>query len=82
MRNCLIMRERAAASRADPAVRQALKALRLDQLATTTLVLGEKLADLLADRGAFEDFDVEAAAVRDMAFEQLDQLAIDHLLGA
>ena len=82
MRNYLILRERAAAFRADPAVREALKASRLDQLAVTTLAPGEKLADLLADRAAFEDFDVEAAAARGMAFERLDQLAMDHLLGA
>lgn len=37
---------------------------------------------LLDDRAAFEDFDVEAAAARGMAFERLDQLAMDHLLGA
>ncbi len=81
MRNYLILRERAAAFRADPVVQQALKAARLDQLAQATLAPGEKLSDLLADRGAFEDFDVEAAAARGMAFEQLDQLAMDHLLG-
>jgi len=81
MRNYLILRERAAAFRADPAVQEALKAARLDQLALATLAPGEKLADLLADRGAFEDFDVDAAAARGMAFEQLDQLAMDHLLG-
>ena len=81
MRNYLILRERAAAFRADPAVQEALKAARLDQLALATLAPGEKLADLLADRGAFEDFDVDAAAARGMAFEQLDQLATDHLLG-
>ena len=82
MRNYLILRERAAAFRADPAVQAALRAARLDQLALTTLAEGEKLADLLADRAAYEDFDVEAAAARGMAFEQLDQLAMDHLLGA
>jgi xylose isomerase len=81
MRNYLVLRERAAAFRTDPAVRDALTASRLDQLARATLAPGEKLADLLADRGAFEDFDVEAAAARGMAFEQLDQLALDHLLG-
>jgi xylose isomerase len=81
MRNYLILRERSAAFRADPAVQEALKAARLDQLAQATLAPGEKLADLLADRGAFEDFDVEAAGARGMAFEQLDQLAMDHLLG-
>ncbi|NED20707.1 xylose isomerase, partial [Streptomyces sp. SID9913] len=37
---------------------------------------------LLDDRSAFEDFDPEAAAARGMAFERLDQLAMDHLLGA
>ena len=58
------------------------RAARLDQLAVPTLGAGEKLADLLADRSAFEDFDVEAAAARGMAFEHLDQLAMDHLLGA
>ena len=39
-------------------------------------------AELLPQtRGVVEDFDVEAAAARGMAFEQLDQLAMDHLLG-
>jgi xylose isomerase len=82
MRNYLLLRERAAAFRADPVVREALAASRLDQLALTTLSPGEKLADLLSDRTAFEEFDVEAAAARGMAFERLDQLAMDHLLGA
>ena len=81
MRNYLALREKAAAFRADPRVQEALKASRLDQLGQGTLAAGEKLADLLADRSAFEDFDPEAAAARGMAFEQLDQLAMDHLLG-
>jgi xylose isomerase len=81
MRNYLALREKAAAFRADPRVREALKASRLDQLAQGTLGAGEKLSDLLADRSAFEEFDPEAAAARGMAFEQLDQLAMDHLLG-
>ncbi|MGW7518033.1 xylose isomerase [Streptomyces sp. NPDC054796] len=81
MRNYLILRERAAAFRADPAVQEALRASRLDELELTTLDEGETPAALLADRSAFEDFDVEAAAARGMAFERLDQLAMDHLLG-
>ncbi|MEE1927211.1 xylose isomerase [Streptomyces sp. TRM 70351] len=81
MRNYLILKERAAAFRADPEVRAALAASRLDQLSAPTLAEGEGAAALLADRGAFEDFDVDAAAARGMAFEQLDQLAMDHLLG-
>ncbi|GAB2892284.1 xylose isomerase [Streptomyces mayteni] len=81
MRNYLILRERAATFRADPAVQEALRAARLDQLATPTLKSGETAATLLADRSAFEEFDVDAAAARGMAFEALDQLAMDHLLG-
>jgi xylose isomerase len=80
MRNYLMLRERAAAFRADPVVQAALRASRLDELAQPTAADG--LSALLADRAAFEDFDVEAAAARGMAFEQLDQLAMDHLLGA
>jgi xylose isomerase len=82
MRNYLILKERAAAFRADPEVAEALRAARLDQLARTTLAPGETAAELLADRAAFEDFDVDAAAARGMAFERLDQLAMDHLLAA
>ncbi|WP_217227030.1 xylose isomerase [Streptomyces anulatus] len=78
MRNYLILKERAAAFRADPEVRAALRASRLDELARPTA--SEGLAGLLADRGAYEDFDVDAAAARGMAFEALDQLAMDHLL--
>ncbi|MEV7110535.1 xylose isomerase [Streptomyces anulatus] len=78
MRNYLILKERAAAFRADPEVRAALRAARLDELARPTA--SEGLAGLLADRSAYEDFDVDAAAARGMAFEALDQLAMDHLL--
>jgi xylose isomerase len=81
MRNYLVLKQKAAAFRADPEVQAALRASRLDQLAQSTLAEGETLADLLADRSAFEDYDPAAAAERGMAFEQLDQLALDHLLG-
>jgi xylose isomerase len=81
MRNYLVLKHRAAAFRADPEVRAALAASRLDQLALPTVTPGESVAELLADRSAFEDFDVDAAARRGMAFEHLDQLAMDHLLG-
>src|SRR5581483_794766 len=80
MRNYLILKERAAAFRADPEVQEALRASRLHELAQPTLNAGETPADLRADRSTFEDFDVEAAAKRGMAFERLDQLAMDHLL--
>ena len=81
MRNYLILKEKALAFRADPEVQAALRASRLDQLARPTLGAGETVEALLADRSAYEDFDVEAAGRRGMAFETLDQLAMDHLLG-
>ncbi|MFD4478261.1 xylose isomerase [Streptomyces sp. NPDC058471] len=80
MRNYLILKERSAAFRADPQVGQALRDSRLDQLAQPTAADG--LAELLADKGAYEDYDANAAAQRSMAFERLDQLAMEHLLGA
>ena len=79
MRNYLILRARAAAFRADPEVRAALQAARLDELARPTAEDG--LTALLADRTAYEDFDAAAAAARGMAFERLDQLALEFLLG-
>jgi xylose isomerase len=78
MRNYLILKERAAAFRADPEVGQALAASRLDELARPTAADG--LRGLLADTSAYEEFDVRAAAERSMAFERLDQLAMEHLL--
>ncbi|MDT0266019.1 xylose isomerase [Streptomyces sp. DSM 44915] len=81
MRNYLILKERAAAFRADPAVQEALRAARVDELARPTLAEGEGFEQLLADTSAFEEFDADAAAARGMAFEALDQLAMDHLLG-
>ncbi|MEU8516005.1 xylose isomerase [Kitasatospora sp. NPDC048722] len=80
MRNYLLLAERSRAFRADPEVHAALTASRLPELALPTAQDG--LTGLLADRSAFEDFDVDAAARRGMAFEQLDQLAYEHLLGA
>ncbi|MEV6792121.1 xylose isomerase [Streptomyces sp. NPDC051320] len=79
MRNYLILKERALAFRADPAVQEALAASRLDELAQPTAADGVK--SLLADRSAYEEFDVAAAAGKSMAFEALDQLAMEHLLG-
>ncbi|MGW9424074.1 xylose isomerase, partial [Streptomyces koyangensis] len=61
-------------------VQEALRAARLPELAKPTAEDG--LAGLLADRSAFEEFDVDEAAGRGMAFERLDQLAMDHLLAA
>ncbi|MEU3316822.1 xylose isomerase [Streptomyces sp. NPDC006662] len=80
MRNYLLLAQRSRAFRSDPEVQEALAASRLPGLSVPTAEDG--LAGLLADRSAFDGFDTEAASRRGMAFEQLDQLALEHLLGA
>jgi xylose isomerase len=82
MSTYLLLRERARAFRADPAVAEALAAARVGELSVPTLAPGESYADLLADRSAFEDFDAEAAGARGGGFVRLNQLAVEHLLGA
>ena len=82
MRTYLLLKERAAAWRADPEVAEAQVAARLDQLAVPTMAAGESYEDLLADRSAFEDYDPEPAGQRGMHYARLDQLAVEHLLGA
>jgi xylose isomerase len=82
MRMYLLLKERAAAFRADPEVIEALAACRVGELSRPTLAPGETHADLLADRSAFEDFDAEAAGAPGYGFVRLNQLAIEHLIGA
>jgi xylose isomerase len=83
MRNYLLLRERAAAVRADPEVQAALEAARVPELSVPTLAAGESYDDLLADRSAFEDFDASAYFDgRGFGFVALQQLATEHLLGA
>jgi xylose isomerase len=82
MRTYLLLRERARAFRADPEVQEAMAAARLPDLSVPTLGQGETLAELLADRRSFEDFDADAAGARSHGASVLDQLAVEHLLGA
>jgi xylose isomerase len=82
MRTYLLLKERAAAFRADPEVQEALEAARVAELSRPTLAAGESYEDLLADRSAFEEFDVDAAAARGAGAVRLSQLALEHLLGA
>lgn len=83
MRNYLLLKERAAAFRADPEVQEALAAARVPELSVTTLAAGETYDDLLADRSAFEDFDHDAYYNgKGFGFVRLQQLATEHLLGA
>jgi xylose isomerase len=79
MRNYLILREKSKAFRADPRVREALAASKLNELTRPTLAAGETYATLREED--WGDADIEALANRGMGFERLDQLAMDHLLG-
>jgi xylose isomerase len=82
MRTYLLLKERAAAFRADPEVQEALAAARVPELAQPTLGEGETYEQLLADRSAYEDFDAGAAGARPGGQVRLSQLALEHLLGA
>lgn len=82
IRMYLLLKERAAAFRADPAVQEALAASGVAELNTPTLKQGETYQDLLNDRSAFEDFNPDAAGERGYGFVKLHQLAIDHVLKA
>jgi xylose isomerase len=82
MSTYLLLKERAAAFRADPEVQAALVAARVSELAVPTMAEGESYTNLLDDRSAYEDFDVEFVAARGCQFTQLDQLAVEHVLGA
>jgi xylose isomerase len=78
----LLLKERAQAFRADPAVQEALAASGVAELNTPTLNQGETYQDLLNDRSAFEDFNPDVAGERGYGFVKLHQLAIDHVLKA
>lgn len=82
MRTYLLLKERAAAFRADPEVAEALAAAGVDDLATPTLAEGETYQDLLDDPSAFEGFDATAKGERPHGATRIDQLALEHLLGA
>ncbi len=82
MRTYLLLKERAASFRADPEVQAALRASQVGELGTPTLAEGETFRELLADPDAYERFDVEEAAAHGYGFARLDQLAVEHVLGA
>ncbi|MBC7403070.1 MAG: xylose isomerase [Microbacteriaceae bacterium] len=83
MRTYLLLKERAAAFRADPEVQDALTASRVAQIAEPTLSAGETYDDLLADRASYEDFDTDSYfGGKGFGFVHLNQLALEHLLGA
>ncbi|GAB2596669.1 xylose isomerase [Paractinoplanes abujensis] len=82
MRMYLLLKERAQEFRADPVVQEALRASKVLELETPTLNPGETYQDLLNDKSAWEEFDVDAAGAQGYGFVKLHQLMIDHVLRA
>ncbi len=82
MKTYRLLRERAAKYRADPEVKAAMRESGVDELGAPTLAQGETLADLLRDRASFETFDANAAGARGCGYVRLNQLALEHALGA
>ncbi|RNL77636.1 xylose isomerase [Nocardioides marmorisolisilvae] len=82
MKTYRLLRDRAAAYRADPEVQAALAVAGVAGLAEPTLAPGETLAALRLDRTTFEDFDPDVAGARGYGFVHLNQLALEHVLGA
>jgi xylose isomerase len=83
IRTYLLLKERAAAFNADPEVKAAFAASRVHELSKATLNPGETYQDLLADKSAYEEFDADSYYNgKGFGFVQLNQLAIEHLMGA
>jgi xylose isomerase len=83
MRMYLLLKQRAAAFRADPEVAEALRAARVDELRRPTLDAGETYRELLADKSAYEEFDADSYfGAKGFGFVRLNQLALEHLMGA
>ncbi|MDO8106612.1 xylose isomerase [Isoptericola sp. b441] len=82
MATYILLAERAKAFREDPEVKAAMEEAGVFDLAIPTMSEGETFADLLADRSAYEDLDVDAVAERNYGFVRLNQLALEHALGA
>jgi xylose isomerase len=78
----LTLRDRARAFRADPDVQEALAAARVDELSSPTLSEGETYEELLADRTAFEDYNLDTPRTQGYGFARVQRLAVQHLLGA
>ena len=77
MRTYLILQERAAAFRNDPRTKAALEKSGVNELLQPTIGVGESWRDI-----ANESFDAETAGKRGYHYEELDQLALEYLMGA
>ena len=78
MRTYLILKERAAAFRADPEVQAAMQASGWGELAEPTIGADETYRDL----PAVGEVDADKLAERGYGYVRLDQLAVEHILGA
>ena len=76
MRTYLLLKERAAAWRADPRVTEALAASKVPELSVPTVNPGESYEELMAEKS-----DVDDLAARGAGIVHLNQLAIEHLMG-
>ncbi len=76
MRTFIILQERTRAFRADPRTKAALEKSGVNELLQPTAASGESWKDI-----ANESFDVEAAGKRGYHYEELDQLALEYLIG-
>ena len=76
MRTYIILEERARAFRNDPRTKAALAKSGVDELLQPTVSAGETWRDI-----ANENFDAETAGKRGYHYEELDQLALEYLIG-
>ena len=76
MRTYIILQERAKAFRADSRTAAALEKSGVNELLQPTVAKGEGWKEI-----AGESFDVEAAGKRGYHYEELDQLALEYLIG-
>ena len=76
MRTYIILQERARAFRADPRTKAALEKSGVNELLQPTASAGETWKEIAQD-----SFDVEAAGKRGYHYEELDQLALEYLIG-
>ena len=76
MRTYIILQERAREFRADPRTKAALEKSGVNELLQPTAAAGETWKEIAQD-----SFDVEAAGKRGYHYEELDQLALEYLIG-
>jgi len=76
MRTYIILQERARTFRADPRTKAALEKSGVNELLQPTAAAGETWKEIAQD-----SFDVEAAGKRGYHYEELDQLALEYLIG-